>query len=76
MRWPEPVDHSLPRLAGYEVRRIPAARAHKAYQCPACHNRIDRGVGHVVVWPEGWIDDRRHWHLHCWRVAVRRGRLA
>jgi hypothetical protein len=28
----------------------------------------------VVAWPEHLPDDRRHWHLHCWRVAAGRGR--
>jgi len=76
MPLPDPQDPWLPRLAGYEARRVPAYRAGKAYVCPACHNRIPPGVGHVVVWPVEWVEDRRHWHLHCWRTATRRGRLA
>lgn len=76
MPLPDPEDPLLPRLEGFEVRRIPAARASKPYTCPACHNLIEPRVGHVVVWPEQLLEDRRHWHLHCWRVAARRGRLA
>ena len=30
------------------------------------------GDGHVVVWPNGDPDLRRHWHRHCWRLEVRR----
>lgn len=71
---PRPHDPFLPQLDGYEVMRVPGVRARKAYACPGCHQHIERGVGHVVAWPEDQVDDRRHWHLHCWRIAVRRGR--
>ncbi len=64
----------LPELPGYEVTRVPAFRATKSYVCPACANAIAPGVGHVVAWPEGSVAERRHWHLHCWRLAARRGR--
>ncbi len=69
-------DPFLPSLDGYEVQRVPAARAAKEYVCPECGNRIPAGTGHVVVWPFDAIDERRHWHLHCWRLAANRGRLA
>jgi hypothetical protein len=59
-------------LDGYEVRRIDASRAEKDYVCPECGNRVPAGEGHVVVWPEGDADLRRHWHRHCWRLEVRR----
>ncbi len=65
----------LPELDGYEVRRIPAVRAVKRYVCPGCDDAIAQRQGHVVVWPEGLVHERRHWHLHCWRIAARRGRL-
>lgn len=65
----------VPELEGYEVRRVPAFRADKEYVCPGCGNTIDRGQGHVVAWPEHDADLRRHWHLHCWRIAARRGRV-
>jgi hypothetical protein len=66
----------LPELEGYVVQRVPAFRANKSYACPDCHERIAGGQGHVVVWPDDLVDERRHWHLHCWRMAVRRGRIA
>jgi hypothetical protein len=72
----EPHDPFLPRLTGYEVQRVPAFRAVKAYACPGCPQPIPARQGHVVAWPVGVVDDRRHWHLHCWRLAVRRGRIA
>ena len=71
----EPVDPSLPSVAGYVVHRVPAYRAAKEYVCPACHNAVPSGQGHVVAWPDHLPDDRRHWHLHCWRVAAGRGRV-
>jgi hypothetical protein len=76
MMWPlsEP-DPFLPQLDGYEVVRVPGVRATKTYTCPGCHQSIEAGVGHVVAWPEDEVGDRRHWHLHCWRIAVRRGRV-
>lgn len=72
----EPTDPFLPRLTGYEVQRVPAFRAVKPYACPGCPQPIPAGQGHVVAWPVGTVDDRRHWHRHCWRLAVRRGRIA
>ncbi len=65
----------LPELAGYEVRRIQPLQAAKDYVCPDCGNAIPTGTAHVVVWPVDANDLRRHWHHHCWRAAVRRGRL-
>lgn len=62
------------RLEGYEVRRVDADRAQKDYICPECGNAVTAGEGHVVVWPEGDSDLRRHWHKHCWRIEVRRSR--
>lgn len=66
---PEPME-------GHEVHLVPSIRADKSYVCPDCGNEIPPRTGHVVVWPEGRADERRHWHHHCWRIAVRRGRLA
>ena len=70
------MDLQPPPLDGYVVRRVPAVSADKAYRCPDCANPIAAGVGHVVAWPDDHPQERRHWHLHCWRVAARRGRIA
>jgi hypothetical protein len=74
MRPRRPDDPTLPQLAGYEVQRIPGARTDRAYVCPSCGAAIPPGLGHVVAWPDGSVDLRRHWHVHCWRIAARRGR--
>lgn len=66
---PEPDELAL---EGYEVRRVDAEQARKEYVCPACGNPVPVGEGHVVVWPSGDSDLRRHWHRHCWRLEVRR----
>lgn len=60
------------QLDGYEVREVDAEQATKDYVCPDCGNTVPAGEGHVVVWPEGDTDLRRHWHKHCWRLEVRR----
>lgn len=59
-------------LDGYEVKRVDADRAAKDYVCPACGNTVPSGESHVVVWPSGDEELRRHWHRHCWRIEVRR----
>ncbi len=62
-------------VPGYEAHLVPAFRAAKGYTCPTCERPIPAGTGHVVAWPEGVVGERRHWHRHCWRLAVRRGRV-
>jgi hypothetical protein len=74
--FPRRPDPSLPLLPGYEVQRVPGFQATKRYVCPDCGNDIPAGQGHVVAWPAELVDDRRHWHLHCWRLAAARGRAS
>ena len=50
-----------------EVRRIQPYQAHKHYRCPGCDHLIAPGVGHIVVVPVDYPDERRHWHTECWR---------
>lgn len=59
----------------YLMRHVPAARALKTYVCPGCHSPIQPGVAHIVAWPEEprsgmqtGLEERRHWHSHCWRL--------
>lgn len=51
------------RLAGYVVR---TSTSQKSYRCPFCQGIIGPGVQHVVAYPEGSLDDRRHYHSACW----------
>jgi hypothetical protein len=67
--------HAMGEVPGYEGHLVPGFRAMKSYLCPTCVQTIPVGTGHVVAWPEGIVDERRHWHRHCWRLAVRRGRV-
>ncbi|WP_313959360.1 hypothetical protein [Agrococcus jejuensis] len=52
-----------------------ATNAQKAYRCPGCAQLVEPGTAHVVVWRDDSIfgdravEDRRHWHSACWRVA-------
>lgn len=66
----------VPQLPGHHAQRVHGHQARKEYRCPACGNAIPSGQGHVVAWPDAQPEWRRHWHGHCWRLAVRRGRLA
>ena len=59
-------------LEGYEVQQVPAYRAERDYLCPDCGNTVPEGEAHVVVFPTGDPDLRRHWHQYCWRAEVRR----
>jgi hypothetical protein len=42
-------------------------RALKLYRCPGCDLEILPRTAHVVAWPEGAAELRRHWHRACWR---------
>jgi hypothetical protein len=64
-----------PEFDGFEVRWITGARATKDYVCPECTGTVPARTGHVVAWPQDDNEGRRHWHAHCWRLAVRRGRV-
>jgi hypothetical protein len=51
---------------------VAGAHAHKVYRCPGCDLEIRVGQPHVVAWPDGQPDDRRHWHRVCWEARARR----
>lgn len=60
----------------WTVQSVPASRALKLYVCPDCVHPITPGTAHLVVWrndhlfgDEAAVNDRRHWHEHCWRLA-------
>lgn len=58
---------------GYVVRSLSGSAAGRSYRCPGCDQELAASVPHVVVWPEGREDDRRHWHTTCWSARDRRG---
>jgi hypothetical protein len=58
---------------GYVVRSLSGAAAVRDYRCPGCDQALPGGTPHVVAWPEGREDDRRHWHTACWSARDRRG---
>jgi hypothetical protein len=59
----------------WAVQPLPATSATKHYTCPSCGRDIAPGTAHTVTWradgimgEEEDLADRRHWHLHCWRI--------
>ncbi len=58
---------------GYVVRSVAGTGAGAPYRCPGCDQELRRSSPHVVAWPEGRPDDRRHWHTACWAARGRRG---
>ena len=61
----------------WNVQPLAAASATKYYVCPGCGLEIAPGVAHTVTWrADGLMGeandlaDRRHWHLHCWRIKA------
>ena len=55
---------------GYVVRNVGVSAT--VYVCPGCQQDVV-AVPHVVAWPEGDLDWRRHWHTPCWTARARRG---
>ena len=58
---------------GHVVRRVAGTGSTRTYRCPGCDQELAPRVPHVVAWPEGRPDDRRHWHTPCWEARGRRG---
>jgi len=52
------------RADGFEVRR--SLNHQKRYRCPYCEGWVQPGTVHVVAFPEGHAEDRRHYHTPCW----------
>jgi len=51
---------------GWHLRVVQPYRALKTYRCPGCDQEIFPRTLHLVVWPEGSPEQRRHWHRACW----------
>ncbi len=43
----------------------------RVFLCPGCHQDVV-AVAHVVAWPYGDPEQRRHWHSPCWAARDRR----
>jgi hypothetical protein len=73
---PEPPERPLnvapewAALDGFLVRAVSGERG-RTYRCPGCQQVIRAGTPHLVVVPEGRMEDRRHWHTPCWRSEMR-----
>jgi hypothetical protein len=57
----------------FVVRQVTGSAATRAYRCPGCDQEIRPATPHVVAWPDGNLEGRRHWHAACWRNRLRRG---
>jgi hypothetical protein len=51
---------------GWHLRVVQPYRALKTYRCPGCDQEIFPRTMHLVVWPDGNPEQRRHWHRACW----------
>ena len=60
--------------AGWTARAVQPANAAKRYTCPFCERPVEPATKHTVAWPIGDESQRRHFHDHCWKAAVRSGR--
>ncbi len=58
---------------GFTVRSVGVSD--RSYVCPGCAQQVV-AVAHVVAWPVGDPDSRRHWHTPCWTARGRRGPTA
>jgi hypothetical protein len=59
----------------FVVQPISEKNAQKEYRCPGCDLIVPPGQAHIVAWEEHslfgadrGVEDRRHWHSHCWRI--------
>ncbi|MCW2747984.1 MAG: hypothetical protein JWP10_1126 [Nocardioidaceae bacterium] len=58
----------------WHVRLVTGSASTKDYRCPGCEQLIRPATPHMVIWPvqkallsDSALDERRHWHTHCWR---------
>jgi hypothetical protein len=50
-------------VEGFQVRQT---RGEKQYRCPYCEQWVQPGTVHIVAFPDGRPEDRRHYHTPCW----------
>ncbi|WP_313566028.1 hypothetical protein [Mobilicoccus sp.] len=60
----------------WTVREVTGRDPSRRYVCPGCAQTFSGGVSHVVAWPEtgllSGVEERRHWHMSCWRARHQR----
>lgn len=70
---PAPRQRSAPppwaEVDGFDVRQV---AGDKPYRCPGCDYTVRPGLWHLVIVPDGDPDERRHWHVDCWKKELRR----
>lgn len=59
------------RVEGFEVRRT--ANQDKRYRCPYCQGWVEPGTPHLVAFPSGRPEERRHYHSGCWSRQANAG---
>ena len=67
----------MPKLepaAWWEIRRA-QNRKPATYRCPLCGGQLPALSEHMLMFPEGRRDRRRHAHTECVLAARREGRL-
>ena len=50
----------------FVVRMLTGSSSTKPYRCPGCDQMIPTATPHIVAWPVGDEENRRHWHKTCW----------
>jgi hypothetical protein len=56
----------------FSVRRVSGSSDGRVFRCPGCDQELASSMPHTVAWPEGRLDDRRHWHTACWAKRLER----
>lgn len=55
---------SWAQVDGWRVKQ--SRQDAKRYRCPACENWVQPGTVHIVAFPDGRPEERRHYHTPCW----------
>jgi hypothetical protein len=71
---PRPLGGVAPGWAQTPGYRVQQVTNDGTYRCPGCDHEVRPGTSHLVVIPEGSVDERRHWHTPCWQTELRRRR--
>jgi hypothetical protein len=64
----------LPPARWWTLRHA-QSRKPSSYRCPFCGYQLHAMSPHVLIAPEGDVEQRRHAHAECAEAARRQGRL-